>query len=369
MRILLVMPSWVGDACMVTPALRIIRRACPGALIGGLMRPGIDEVLAGTTFLDEWHIARASGVMGPKFAAAKVRPRRYDIACLFTNSFSTALTARIAGIPRRIGFDRDVRGLLLTDPIDEPTDASIQSKRVPIAAVDWYHTLAFRLLEVVKGDKPGTASRSLVPLPTGELVELGTTAEGDELAQNILQRAGVETGSGYAILNPGGNNEAKRWPAERFVLVARHLRERYGLTVLVNGSPNEAALCDHISTESGAGCVALPALGGTIASLKSLVKHAAVMVTNDTGPRYFALGFGTPCVALYGPTDVRWTQTPVPPGVAHEVIVANPDLPKHLVADDHPKECAITRIGIAHVIEATDRVLALSQHLRRVVTH
>jgi heptosyltransferase-2 len=350
---------------MVTPALRIIRRACPGALIGGLMRPGIDDVLAGTNFLDEVHIARASGVMGPKFAAAKVRPRRYDIACLFTNSFSTALTARIAGIPRRIGFDRDVRGLLLTDPIDEPTDASIQSKRAPIAAVDWYHTLAFRLLEVVKGEKAGTAARSLVPLPLGEYVELGTSAEGEELAQSILRRAGVEAGAGYAIVNPGGNNQAKRWPAERFVLVAKHLGER-GLVVLVNGSPGETELCEQIAAEAGRCCVSLPALGGTIGSLKSLVKHAAVMVTNDTGPRYFALGFGTPCVALYGPTDVRWTRTPVPEGVAHELVVANPDLPAHLVADDHPEECAITRIGVDQVIEATDRVLSSA---RRVVTN
>lgn len=363
------MPSWVGDVCMVTPALRIIRRACPGALLGGLMRPGIDEVLAGTNFLDEVHIARASGVMGPKFAAAKVRPRRYDIACLFTNSFSTALTTRVAGIPRRIGFDRDMRGLLLTDPIDEPTDASMHSKRAPIAAVDWYHTLAARLLEVVQGDGPGVAKRSLVPLPANEYVELGTTAAGDELAQNILQRARVDSGNAYAILNPGGNNQAKRWPAAGFVAVARHLRQKHGLTVLVNGSPNEIELCDQIARDAGAGCVSLPALGGSIASLKSLVKHAAVMVTNDTGPRYFALGFGTPCIALYGPTDVRWTQTPVPPGVAHQVIVANPDLPRHLVADDHPEECAITRIGVEEVIAATERVLVLRPGVAGSVTH
>jgi heptosyltransferase-2 len=258
--------------------------------------------------------------------------------------------------------------LLLTDPIDEPTDASIDSKRVPIAAVDWYHTLVTRLLEVVKGDGPGVAKRTLVPLPADEFVELGTTPAGDELAQNILQLAGVEVGSTYAILNPGGNNQAKRWPAERFVQVARHLREKHGLTVLVNGSPNEAELCDQIAGNTGAGCVSLPTLGGSIASLKSLVKHAAVMVTNDTGPRYFALGFGTPCVALYGPTDVRWTRTPVPPGVAHEVIVANPELPGHLVADDHAAECAITRIGVEQVIEATERVL-MNARSARVVTH
>ena len=110
LRLLVVVPSWVGDAVMATPALRLIRRSMPGVFIGALVRPGIDEVLSGAGFFDEVHVARASGVMGPKFAAAKVRPRRYDAALLFTNSFSSALTVRLAGIGRRIGYDRDARG-------------------------------------------------------------------------------------------------------------------------------------------------------------------------------------------------------------------------------------------------------------------
>src|ERR1043165_5228089 len=114
------MPSWVGDAVMATPALRLIRAGPPGAFIGALVRPGIDQVLAGTNFFDEVHVEAAAGVMGPKHAAAKVRPRRYDTALLFTNSFSTALIVRVAGIPRRIGYARDARSLLLTDRLLAP---------------------------------------------------------------------------------------------------------------------------------------------------------------------------------------------------------------------------------------------------------
>ena len=62
------------------------------------MRPGIDQVLAGTEFFDEGHIDRRAGVMGPKHAAATVRARRYDTALLLTNSFSTALVARLGGL-------------------------------------------------------------------------------------------------------------------------------------------------------------------------------------------------------------------------------------------------------------------------------
>ena len=88
LRLLVVMPSWVGDAVMATPTLRLIRGAYPGIFMGGLVRPGIDELLLGAKFFDELHVARPMGVMGPKFGAAKVRPRRYDTALLLTNSFS-----------------------------------------------------------------------------------------------------------------------------------------------------------------------------------------------------------------------------------------------------------------------------------------
>src|SRR5690349_1107621 len=115
LRLVVICPSWVGDVVMATPALRLLRSRLKGSFIGGLVRPGMDELLAGTDFFDEVHVERAGGVMGPKFAAAKLRPRRYDAALLLTNSFSTALIARIAGVPRRVGYNRDARGLLLTD--------------------------------------------------------------------------------------------------------------------------------------------------------------------------------------------------------------------------------------------------------------
>ena len=87
-RVLLVLPSWVGDACMVTPALVHIRESLPGAFIGAMARPGIDRLLegldtpSGKPVIDELHTVRPSGVMGPKHAAARVRPLRAPAGCV-----------------------------------------------------------------------------------------------------------------------------------------------------------------------------------------------------------------------------------------------------------------------------------------------
>lgn len=353
LRLLIVLPSWVGDVAMATPALARIRQSLKGTFIGGLMRPGIDEVLSGTEFFDEMHVFVPHGIMAPKHAAAKVRPRRYDAALLLTNSFSTALITRLAGIPQRIGYDKDARGLLLTDTLDEPHDPVIQSKRTPIPAVDWYWSLCEYLLnpDGAQGAKP----TSLPQMPQGNFVSLATTPAEEAAADALLGKAGIDAHAPIAVFNPGGNNPIKRWPAERFAEIARELAAAHGLKVLVNGSPAEAELCTQIASMSGA--IDLPRLGNRIGTLKALIRRARLLLTNDTGPRYFALAFDTPCVALYGPTDFRWTATPARKPAGHVVIRANPELPRHLVADDYPEECRIEKITVDSVRAACNAVM------------
>lgn len=389
LRLLVVLPSWVGDTVMATPTLRLIRDALPGAFIGGLARPGIDQVVAGTNFFDEVHVARAQGMMGPKLVANKVRPRRYDTVLLLPNSLSSALIVRLAGIPRRVGYDRDARGLLLTDRVRPPreTSGSRAGQAALVSPVDYYYNLAKRTVLAGAGlaedtrhddsdgppvpqDARGRADRprdDFLTLPRNIFMELATTDADDALAADILQKHSVPTGQPFAILNPGGNNPAKRWPADRFAQIGACLASTQGghaaLAILINGSPGEAEICDAIAAgitrdAPTAKVVNLSRSGGTLGSLKSLTRTARLMVTNDTGPRHIAAAFGTPLVSLFGPTDHRWTTIPTRPTGPEEIVVADPTLPQEELSNDHPERCRIERIEFETVRAAVDRVLA-----------
>lgn len=361
LRLLVVLPSWLGDAVMATPALRLLRANLPGTFIGGLMRPGLDELLAGTDppLLDEVHVDRARGVMGPKLVANKLRPRRYDTAVLLTNSFSTALITRLAFIPRRIGYDRDMRGLLLTDRLRPERTGALAGVGVGgfgcVSAVEYYLAAARAVLGQ-EGAPVSSGSAGAIRL------ELGATPEQERVGAEILTRAGVREGERYAVLNPGANNPAKRWPAERFAVVAAHLVKAHGVRVLVNGGPPEQDVVDAVIAEAtrlGAAqemVVGLPQLGITIGALKPIVRGASVMLTNDTGPRHIAAAMGTPVVTLFGPTDPRWTTLPAG-GAPNVEIVADPTLPPEMLADDHPERCRIERIEVGDVVARVDAVL------------
>ncbi|MEX0876370.1 MAG: lipopolysaccharide heptosyltransferase II [Phycisphaerales bacterium] len=363
LRLLVVLPSWVGDAVMATPTIRRIRDAMPGIFIGALCRPGIDQLLSGSSLFDELHVFQPHGMMASKKAANKVRPRRYDAALLLTNSFSTALITRMAFIPRRIGYNRDTRGVLLTDPVAPPRNADKSWKLTP--AVDYYWNLASHLLDEDPVDwsihTPTSCTHVPLALPPGVFMELSATDADRTKAAEVLRAAGIEPGRGYAVLNPGGNNPAKRWPPDRFAALADHLYSTRNLRVLINGSPAEADLVDQIITVADTAPVSLPSLGNTLGALKPIIDGASIMITNDTGPRHIAAALSTPLVTLFGPTDPRWTTiptTPLPDGSPSEtILVADPTLPPDQSANDHPERCAVERISLETVIEAANQLI------------
>lgn len=368
-RLLVVLPTWLGDSVMATPALRLLRQTLGNSVIIGACRPGVDDVLAGLDSLDDLVVADSRSVLGPAKAAARLKPLRCDAALLLPNSFSAAVTARLAGIPLRIGYDRDGRGALLTHRLSAPmrTAPGREKQYAPISAVAYY-------LEAARGALAALGTEPAAPFVPR--LELALTPVQERQTSDLLVRANLTSvvtpadrsphaAGGLALLNPGGNNPAKRWPVERFAAIAHHLISRHGLTVAINGSPGEASLASLIrdalilhNPEDATRLRCLPELGGTIGTLKGLVRASRIMVTNDTGPRHIAAAFDVPCVTLFGPTDPRWTTLPESTPPRELVLVADPTLPDAEVADDHPERCRIERISIESVQAALDELLS-----------
>src|SRR5215213_7107751 len=119
-KILVVQPSWVGDAVMATPPLRAIRELYPAAHISYLLRRYVKPIYNGMPWADQlitYRTGKTKAKAGKRFfdLAARLRPSKFDMAILLPNSFKTALIAKMAGIDRIVGYERDGRRLILTD--------------------------------------------------------------------------------------------------------------------------------------------------------------------------------------------------------------------------------------------------------------
>ncbi len=137
--VLVYLPSPLGDAVLCTPALRAIRERFREDTITFLANRVVREVLSPCPFHDDWFEAGRS--FGP--TVSELRKRRFDRVVLFKNSFGSALTVFLAGIPQRIGYAREGRGFLLTDRLVPRRSA--KGGFEPVSMVDYYLAIAQRL--------------------------------------------------------------------------------------------------------------------------------------------------------------------------------------------------------------------------------
>ncbi len=303
-RLLIVLPTWLGDTVMATPTLAALRALYPQAHITGLIKRPVRPILEAGPWLDRLitlrprRHGRSDARRESLLALGKrLRAGRFDMAILLPNSFRTALLARLARIPRRVGYDRDGRGSLLTDRLI-PRRA-LGGQFVPVPTRDYYLGIARYL-----GARDPDIAMTLHTRPTD-----------DARALAMLRQGGYDPASGrpLVILNPGANyGDAKMWMPDRFAGVADELVARLGVVVAVSGSPRERAILDQVHAAAKTPLLDLPRLGADLTLLKSVFKSAGLLVTNDTGPRHMAAAMGVPVVTVFGPTDPAWTEIHFP---------------------------------------------------------
>jgi heptosyltransferase II len=297
MRIGVFLPNWVGDVVMATPAIRALRKlaGADGELVG-IMRSYVSEVLAGTPWLDRQILydkgKQRLGMPGREFFR-ELQTARLDKVVLLTNSMRTALMAWRSGAQERIGYRGQGRALLLTNRVHpgRATDGG------PAPALDAYMQLA---------EAAGCGPESFH-------LELATTAEDERAADAAWQRLGLLTGNRVVVLNSGGAfGAAKQWPAEYFSELARRIVSGEKYSVLVNCGPAEreiaraiTARANHPRIVSLADTDQLP-----VGLAKACIRRSRLLVTTDSGPRYFGVAFERPVVTLFGPTDPARTRLP-----------------------------------------------------------
>lgn len=119
------------------------------------------------------------------------------------------------------------------------------------------------------------------------------------------------------VVHPGAAFGAKRWPAERFALVAARLAAG-GHRVVVTGSREEEPLARDVAQRAGLPADRVLAGRTDIAGLVDVVARAAAVLCGDTGIAHIATALGTPSVVLFGPElPQRWGP---PDGGPHVVL-------------------------------------------------
>lgn len=275
--------NWVGEAVLSLPALcRLSEAGYELHLLGKGWAPALFE---GTS----WPVVvRSSSLNG---TTERLRGLRRSLgyatpppALLMTNSFSSALEARLGGFSPS-GYASEGRSFLLRHAYRRPA---------PAHAAHSYWSLAGSFL--------GTEER----FPT----ELGWEPSGTQKARalTLLDENGLAAGS-FVVLcpfsGPDDRNNEKVWPS--FAKLTQLLQSD-GIKVVICPGPGEEAAAAGLFP----GAISLPAVD--LGVYGALFQHARSVVANDTGPGHLAAAAGARLTSIYGPRSVAaWT--PIGPNV------------------------------------------------------
>jgi heptosyltransferase-2 len=143
-------------------------------------------------------------------------------------------------------------------------------------------------------------------------LEVATTLA-DETAMNaVWDQLDLPPGEEVIVFNSGGAyGAAKSWPVEHFAKLAERITADWGYSVLVNCGPAERDIAREIVAQSGSNRVKSLA---DVAELpigltKACIRRSMMLVSTDSGPRFFGIAFEKPVITLFGPTDPAATRT------------------------------------------------------------
>jgi heptosyltransferase-2 len=267
--------NWVGDVILGVPALQWLQaQGYQPVLVGKGWAPAL---LAG----EGWPVHKRPE--GLRACAAQLRALRQqalaldagfdrrDNALVLPTSFSSALEMRLAGL-KAVGYAQEARSLLLrrAEPITYGGHALTS-----------YWGLASRFLHI---DQPPPSR-----------IDLKTTPADQASADALLAEHGIRPG--FIVVCPfaGGlfEKQDKTWPA--FADFSRELLAS-GRDVVACPGPGE----DEIIERDHPGVRLLPNV--RLGAYGGLLRRAALVVSNDTGPAHLAAAVGAPVLSVLGPT-------------------------------------------------------------------
>ncbi|MGO9059068.1 MAG: glycosyltransferase family 9 protein [Candidatus Binataceae bacterium] len=296
-----------GDFVLWLSAAEQLRRVYPGARITLLANTLWSSMARRLPYFDEvWSVNRRSFVINPIYRyrlLRRIARAGFSVALNPTYArdfFWGDAVIRTCGAPQRIGF----RGGL-----------DNMSGWLRNLSSHWYTS-------IVDSDTQTEFARHV------EFIRaLGVSAfeGGVGRLDGEVERLTTAPSKSFYILCPGAGHHLRRWPAAHFATIADRIFEYIGLWGMICGGAGDTELAGEIARSSRAPLIDQTGRT-TFERLVELIRDAALVVSNETGPVHIAATVSTPSICITGGGHfgrfVPYEPEMVKCGVAPDVVFA-----------------------------------------------
>ena len=295
-RICVIKPSALGDVVQSLPLLPVLHERFPNARIDWVIHQELADLLAGHPHLNELLLFHRRGTARQYLHLLReLRDRQYDLVFDLQGLMRSGLMAAATGASLRVGLETSREGAGFACHLTIPQTG----KETP--AFQRYWRIAE---ELGVGNRP---PQTIVH--TAESDRAWATSELRGLNGPIL------------AIHPGARWMTKRWPVEKFAVVANKAMRQYGFSVVILGSKNEMPVANELQTLLQ-GFVSrktvLNLTGKTsLKQLAAVLSAVDVVLTNDSGPMHLAAGLGTSVLGVFTCTSPTISG---PHGEQHELV-------------------------------------------------
>jgi len=273
MKILIILPNWLGDAIMTTPAIELLAKEYPNARFTFLGSFASIEALKYHPLCERALIDETKKASNRFVATYKLAQElgEFSFAITFRNQIHSSLLLKLTGTVLCIARESWHSRFLLSHTPSISTQQHLVKQYAQLAMINTNHPYDVSNLKLYI--KPKTHKRATIGL-----------------------NAGATYGS------------AKRWYPERFAEVAASYSKNYD--IIIFGGPNEVEMAQEIEDNLKKSDIHnYKNLAGktTIQELCANIAGCSLFITNDSGPMHIAAAYQVPTISIFGPTRHKET--------------------------------------------------------------
>jgi heptosyltransferase III len=285
-RILLIRLKGIGDVILSTPVVRALRKAFPEAEIHFLTRSFCAPILAHNPHVNKVvvHPEKGATLFEILRFIGTLRNARYDWVVDLAAEPRSAWLTFFSGAPLRAGFAFHGRKWAFNRKIPKNKERKYQVE------VN---------LDII---------RALGIPDDGLQTDIFLVPWEKQWAEKAWNELGQKGKLKWKVgLNPTGMWSSKRWPADHWRRLAILIHDRWGVTPVLFGGPEDKEILEEVRWGIEDKVLVKPA-GGLLEST-AFVSQMDILIGNDGTPQHLAQAFGVKSLTLCGPHwGMSWTK-------------------------------------------------------------